>query len=184
MEISPCKFCGAEGKLEYEFTTNYYKSRHKDNYVVRCTTPDCFASKIYWAAYRTQEEAKEAWNRFPAVEQAQAVEQPRSWPTGEIRLIDRADGCRGHYAIGRMHKSGYAEYWNLRTNCWASCSDDVLTLDQAQTLIQSMALRDIPTRSTIIDKIKNLSVESGSDKYNDGYHKAIEDVLEILNQHL
>ena len=84
MEISPCKFCGAEGKLEYEFTTDYYKSRYKDNYVVRCTTPNCFASKIHWAAYKTQEEAIEAWNRIPAVEPAQS---------GWLRAIDEALVC-------------------------------------------------------------------------------------------
>lgn len=61
-------------------------------------------------------------------------------------LSDRADGVRGHYAICRWHPSpagGYREAWNLRRHCWASASDDVLTLEQARELLRNIV---IPTR--------------------------------------
>lgn len=34
----------------------------------------------------------------------------------------------------------------------------------------------------IIERIQNLDVASGNDKYNDGYNRALEDVLEILGE--
>lgn len=53
-------------------------------------------------------------------------------------LSDRADGVSGHYAIVRWNPAGYREVWNLRSHEWASASDEVLTLDEATRLLQSM----------------------------------------------
>lgn len=55
-------------------------------------------------------------------------------------LSDRADGVRGHYAICRWNPRGYREAWNLRSHSWASCSDEVLTLEQAQKLLAGLTL--------------------------------------------
>lgn len=57
-------------------------------------------------------------------------------------LSNRADGVDGHYAIGRYNPSGYYEYWNLRSHKWSSCSDDVLTIEQATELLHKV---EIPT---------------------------------------
>ena len=57
-------------------------------------------------------------------------------------ISDCADGVKGHYAIGRHNPKGYSEFWNLRSHRWASCSDDVLTYDQAVDLLSKI---EIPT---------------------------------------
>lgn len=50
-------------------------------------------------------------------------------------LSDRADGCKGRYAIARWNPAGYREVWNLRTHKWAAFSDEVLSLEQAHNLL-------------------------------------------------
>lgn len=55
-------------------------------------------------------------------------------------LVDRADGCKGRYAIARWHPDGYREVWNLRSHRWASASDDVLTLEQARELMRNLVI--------------------------------------------
>lgn len=54
-------------------------------------------------------------------------------------LVDRADGCKGHFAIGRWNPAGYQEVWNLRRHAWAACSDDVLTLEEATKMLQTIS---------------------------------------------
>jgi hypothetical protein len=58
-------------------------------------------------------------------------------------LSDRADGVKGHYAIARWNPRGYREVWNLRRHEWGAYSDDVLSLEEADTLLR---LITIPTR--------------------------------------
>lgn len=55
-------------------------------------------------------------------------------------LSDRADGVRGHYAICRWNAAGYREAWNLRSHRWASFSEEVLTLEEAQKLLAGLTL--------------------------------------------
>lgn len=59
-------------------------------------------------------------------------------------LKDRADGVRGHYAIGRYNPgkdgNGYWEYWNLVSHKWASCSDKVLSLNEATELMKKLVI--------------------------------------------
>jgi hypothetical protein len=57
----------------------------------------------------------------------------------EVYLADRADGCKGHFAIARWHPSGYQEVWNLRKHTWGAFSDDVLTLEEAEKMLQSIS---------------------------------------------
>jgi hypothetical protein len=59
-------------------------------------------------------------------------------------LVDRADGVKGHYAIGRLTDRNTSEYWNLRQHRWASASDDVLTLDQANELLKNLVIPTSP----------------------------------------
>jgi len=54
-------------------------------------------------------------------------------------LVDRADGCKGHYAIGRWNPGGYQEVWNLRAHCWTAASDEVLTLEEATKMLESIS---------------------------------------------
>lgn len=54
-------------------------------------------------------------------------------------LVDRADGVQGHFAIGRWNPAGYREVWNLRRHTWAAFSDDVLTLTEAENMLQSIS---------------------------------------------
>ena len=58
-------------------------------------------------------------------------------------LSDRAAGVSGHYAIARWNPRGYREVWNLRRHAWGAYSDDVLSLEEADTLLR---LIEIPTR--------------------------------------
>ena len=57
----------------------------------------------------------------------------------EVYLADRADGCKGHFAIARWHPNGYQEVWNLRKHTWGAFSDDVLTLEEAEKMLQSIS---------------------------------------------
>lgn len=55
-------------------------------------------------------------------------------------LSDRADGVEGHYAIARWNPAGYREVWNLRSHRWASASDDVLCLEEADSLLSQIVI--------------------------------------------
>lgn len=57
----------------------------------------------------------------------------------EVYLADRADCCKGHFAIARWHPNGYQEVWNLRKHTWGAFSDDVLTLEEAEKMLQSIS---------------------------------------------
>lgn len=63
----------------------------------------------------------------------------------EIYLSDRADGCKGRYAICRMTPDGYREYWNFRSHKWSACSDEVLTLEQARSLLSGIQIQSAPS---------------------------------------
>lgn len=67
-----------------------------------------------------------------------AVEKQHRNPW-EVYLADRADGCKGHFAIARWNPGGYQEVWNLRKHTWAAASDEVLTLEEAQKMLQSIS---------------------------------------------
>jgi hypothetical protein len=73
-------------------------------------------------------------------EQSTTCVEPVAWVP---YLSDRADGVKGHYAIARWNPRGYREVWNLRRHEWGAYSDDVLSLEEADTLLR---LITIPTR--------------------------------------
>jgi hypothetical protein len=74
----------------------------------------------------------------------QALEQPVQEPVAWVPyLSDRADGVQGHYAIARWNPRGYREVWNLRRHTWGAFSDDVMSLEEADYLLQQI---NIPTR--------------------------------------
>lgn len=58
-------------------------------------------------------------------------------------LVDRADGVKGHYAIGRWNPRGYREVWNLHTHRWAAYSDDVMSLEEADSLLRQITIPTI-----------------------------------------
>ena len=60
-------------------------------------------------------------------------------------LVDRADGVRGHYAIGRWNPRGYREVWNLHTHRWAAYSDDVMSLEEADSLLRQIVIPTVRT---------------------------------------
>jgi hypothetical protein len=68
------------------------------------------------------------------------VQEPVAWVP---YLSDRADGVQGHYAIARWNPRGYREVWNLRRHAWSAFSDDVMSLEEADYLLQQIT---IPTR--------------------------------------
>jgi hypothetical protein len=56
-------------------------------------------------------------------------------------LRDRADGVRGHFAIGQWIDGFYMHYWSVRNRRWASCSDYVsLTEARAQEVCEKIRL--------------------------------------------
>lgn len=67
---------------------------------------------------------------------AQPAQQEPERKAWEPYLSDRADGVKGSYAIARWNPKGYREVWNLWSHRWASASDDVLTLEEAQALMK------------------------------------------------
>lgn len=77
----------------------------------------------------------------PAVSRAATSSPETFWCP---RLTDRADGVKGHYAIARTHPNGYREVWNLRRHEWNAFSDDVLTLEDAQTLLKAIVIPTAP----------------------------------------
>jgi len=70
----------------------------------------------------------------------EAKDEPAAWAP---YLSDRADGVQGHYAIARWNPRGYREVWNLRRHMWGAFSDDVMSLEEADYLLQKIT---IPTR--------------------------------------
>ena len=72
--------------------------------------------------------------------QQEAKDEPVAWVP---YLSDRADGVQGHYAIARWNPRGYREVWNLRRHTWGAFSDDVMSLEEADYLLQQIT---IPTR--------------------------------------
>jgi len=90
---------------------------------------------------------KPMWNRvqmeaaITAIKAAlEAKDEPVAWVP---YLSDRADGVQGHYAIARWNPRGYREVWNLRRHTWGAFSDDVMSLEEADYLLQQIT---IPTR--------------------------------------
>jgi hypothetical protein len=83
-------------------------------------------------------EAQAAIDNAPPAQQAPV--QPVAWVP---YLSDRADGVQGHYAIARWNPRGYREVWNLRRHTWGAFSDDVMSLEEADYLLQQIT---IPTR--------------------------------------
>lgn len=73
-------------------------------------------------------------NRFPSWQELTDSQRERWRQVAPLvpHLCDRADGVRGHYAVGRMRLDGYFEYWNARINKWAAFSDRVLLIDEAR----------------------------------------------------
>ncbi|MNG28618.1 hypothetical protein D3C85_372840 [compost metagenome] len=69
---------------------------------------------------------------------SEAEKKPERTPYAPY-LADRADGCKGHYAIARWNPAGYQEVWNLRRHAWGSFSDDVLTLTEAEDMLKSIS---------------------------------------------
>lgn len=69
-------------------------------------------------------------------------------------LKNRADGVDGHYAIGRFNPLGYWEFWSLISHKWASASDEVLTLDEANNLLREITLSTGPAAVTVLDDYK------------------------------
>jgi hypothetical protein len=43
-----------------------------------------------------------------------------------------------------MNQSGYREVWNLHMHCWSAFSDDVLSLEQAQSLLRQIMIPTMP----------------------------------------
>ena len=55
-------------------------------------------------------------------------------------LSDRADGCKGSYAIARLTPGGTREVWNLCSGGWTSFSDGVLTEAEAIKLLKEITM--------------------------------------------
>lgn len=82
-------------------------------------------------------------NFLEKMECVESQAYPMSW-TGRTPwipyLVDRADGVKGHYAIGRWNPAGYQEVWNLHTHEWGAFSDDVLTLANTLELLKELRI--------------------------------------------
>jgi hypothetical protein len=105
------------------------------------------APRLLSALESLLENGSEEWARddaraaIAAAQLAAPVDQHEPWVP---YLSDRADGCKGRYAIARRHPDGYSEFWNLRSHRWSSASEDVLTLDQAQELMRNLVIPTAP----------------------------------------
>lgn len=97
--------------------------------------------------------------------------------TWEPYLSDRADGVKGHYAICRKHKDGYRQAWSMTSHRWSSASEDVLTLDQANALMQAIAIPTKPTKPTKPTTALALSAARPADNE---WLAAVRDASEIL----
>ncbi len=90
-----------------------------------------------------KDEAADHIRELVAVAQAAPPQAPAPAPEPVAwvpYLSDRADGVAGHYAIARWNPAGYREVWNLRNHRWASASDDVLCLEEADSLLRQIVI--------------------------------------------
>lgn len=74
-------------------------------------------------------------------------------------LSDRADGVRGHYAIARWNPKGYREVWNLRRHEWSSFSDEVLTLEEANSLLEKMTVPTATAEAADVEALRHSANE-------------------------
>ena len=102
---------------------------------VKPATEESSATQAQQALDKKAENAREL-----GLDYEPAQQEPVAWVP---YLSDRADGVKGHYAIARWNPRGYREVWNLRRHEWGAYSDDVLSLEEADTLLR---LITIPTR--------------------------------------
>ena len=82
----------------------------------------------------------------------EAKDEPVAWVP---YLSDRADGVQGHYAIARWNPRGYREVWNLRRHTWGAFSDDVMSLEEADYLLQQITMptrKPTPPAQPVIDE--------------------------------
>ena len=90
--------------------------------------------RVYEAGYQR------GWrdsNTAHPVQCAATAPEPAAWVP---YLSDRADGVAGHYAIARWNPRGFREVWNLRKHCWAAFSDDVMSLEEADSLLRQIVI--------------------------------------------
>jgi hypothetical protein len=80
-------------------------------------------------------------NRHPSWEELPDSQRERWRKSAPLtpHLCDRADGVRGHYAVGRMRPDGYYEYWNTRIQAWAAFSAEVLLIGEARKMRDKLA---------------------------------------------
>lgn len=62
-------------------------------------------------------------------------------------LSDRADGCKGHYAVARLTPNGTREVWNLCRGGWSAFSDGVLSEAEAMNLLKEITMPSPLARS-------------------------------------
>jgi len=110
-EVGPCPWCGATTDAEDEWGSLI---THK---------PSCYWRNIQGnpiGRVRVNNSDKERWNTrastTPAVESVESALPDGYWPG----LLDRGDGVKGHYCIGRLIRIDeiYWEFWNHGK--WAS----------------------------------------------------------------
>lgn len=53
LDLKPCPFCGSKGKI---------RGRATGDFVPECTNTNCIASYMIGADFKTEAEAKKAWN--------------------------------------------------------------------------------------------------------------------------
>jgi ribosomal protein L37AE/L43A len=130
-ELKPCPFCGDSGPVIAQPGTARYSC------IVECSNCGC--------RHESGDEGNRSgtsWNERATPQGAPA--SPAEHQPWVPYLSDRADGVKGHYAIARWTPKGYREVWNLRSHQWASCSDDVLTLEDANALLIELTLSASP----------------------------------------
>lgn len=73
-----------------------------------------------------------------------------------------ADGVDGHYSIARFNPElNCWEFWNLRGNKWASCSDEVLSIDEAKKMLKNLTfLQQSPVVAVPSTLCKQLEIVS------------------------
>jgi hypothetical protein len=115
------------------------------------------------------------WDKIGCVnhdcDKCKAVQEPVAWVP---YLSDRADGVQGHYAIARWNPRGYREVWNLRRHAWGAFSDDVMSLEEADYLLQQIT---IPTRKPTPPAAQPAPVQDA-----EGENKAVRFFLMLYGQ--
>lgn len=134
-DLKPCPFCGGT-TIHIDYDGPYYKS------IIGCK---CGAQTV-GLGFRSSSEAEAiaAWN-LRATEAEATGKQGVGAPDWFPYLSDRADGCRGHYAIARKNPTKSVPEYLCPKGNWVGYGAEVFSLEEACAMMREVLSRAAPS---------------------------------------